>query len=355
MQRFDPILLNTLRDQLLAAEGKDTLELEQGTIIGDEYVVIERINDGGSAVIYKCHRVSEKKKIYALKVTYPKSANAARRFQAEVMASYQVKHPNVLRSIDCIFHGKALAYIMEYAPGGDLRDILDSNKELPISTFLIIAKQLASGLAAIHDKEIVHRDIKPENILFSSDGQVKIADFGISFSSEITRITSNGSLVGTINYMAPEYVKRGVFDPRSDLYSLGVLLYELLTLKHPFGYSKSLDELIQKITKDPVPVSYLRDDCPNDLSEIILKLLSIDPDERYQAAKDILLDLSIIEQDFIHSEEGIGASILPELNKIKKSQLSSKKLAFIHKTISLIVFLLGTVFLTIAFVKFLKL
>jgi eukaryotic-like serine/threonine-protein kinase len=355
MPNFDPTLLNSLRDQLLATEGKSSLELEKGTIIGDEYVVVERINEGGCAVIYKCHRLSEKKKIYALKVTYPKSANAARRFQLEVMASYQVKHPNVLRSIDCIFHGKALAYIMEYAPGGDLRDILDANKVLPISTFLIIAKQLASGLEAIHEKEIVHRDIKPENILFSSDGQIKIADFGISFSSEVTRITANGSLVGTINYMAPEYVKRGVFDTRSDLYSLGILLYELLTLKHPFGYSRSLDELIEKITVDPEPPWNHRADCPNDLNELLLKMISIDPDERYQSARDILLDLNIIEKDCLFEKIGIPASILPETNKVDNSQVSNEKFVFMHKTISFLLFLLGSILLSIAFFKYLKL
>lgn len=350
MSRFDPSLIHSLRDQLLAADGKqDSLELEPGTIIGEDYVVGSRVNDGGTAVIYKCHRRSEPSKVYALKVSFPKSANAARRFQAEVMASYQVKHPNVLRSIDCMFHGKALAYIMEYAPGGDIRDVLDSNKVVPISTFILITKQLAAGLSAIHEKEIVHRDIKPENILFSSDGQIKIADFGISFSSEISRITSNGSLVGTINYMAPEYVKRGIFDPRSDLFSLGVMLYELLSHKHPYGYSKNLDELLEKFAIEIPPLYTHREDCSVDLSDIVMKLLEIDPDLRYQCADELLTDIIHLEQTMYHSEE---SNILPDLNQSQKNELMLKKIRLIKKTISLVALLLLTALLSIAYLKF---
>jgi eukaryotic-like serine/threonine-protein kinase len=329
MSRSDPGLINSLRDQLLASEGKDSLELEKGSVIGDDYIVGERINDGGTAVIYKCSRRSEPSKVYALKISMPKSANAARRFQAEVMASYQVKHPNVLRSIDCMFHGKALAYIMEYAPGGDLRDILESNREIPLTTFMLVAKQLASGLAAIHEQEIVHRDIKPENILFSADGQIKIADFGISFSSEITRVTSNGSLVGTINYMAPEYVKRGLFDPRSDLFSLGVLLYEILTHKHPFGYSTNLDDLMEKFARDIIPVFNLREDCPVQLSDVIMKLLAINPEHRYESANELYTDLVYIEQQYFHEDD---IKILPALHKVKESEAALRKIHLIKKS-----------------------
>jgi eukaryotic-like serine/threonine-protein kinase len=349
MSRFDPGLINSLRDQLLASEGKDSLELEKGTVIGEDYVVGDRINDGGTAVIYKCHRRSEPSKVFALKISLPKSANAARRFQAEVMSSYQVRHPNVLRSIDCMFHGKALAYIMEYAPGGDLRDVLESNREIPISTFIIIAKQLASGLGAIHEKEIVHRDIKPENVLFSADGQIKIADFGISFSSEVTRITSNGSLVGTINYMAPEYVKRGIFDPRSDLFSLGVMLYELLTHKHPYGYSRNLDELLEKFTREIIPVENLRDDCPVQLSDIIMKLLAMDPEYRYESANELFTDLIYIEQENSPVE---GASILPALDKARESEKILRKISVIKKVISFTAFILTTILLSVVFLKY---
>jgi len=305
----DPSFLTNLRDQLLAVEGRDGVNLEPGTIIGEEYVIDNKINEGGSAVIYKCHKRSEPEKVYAIKVTYPQSANAARRFQAEVTASYQVRHPHVLRSIDCIIYGRALAYIMEYAPGGDLRDLIDRGKEVPISTFIIMARQLASGLAAIHRNAIVHRDIKPENILFSAEGQIKIADFGISFSSQVSRITANGSLVGTINYMAPEYVKKGIFDPRADIFSLGILLYELLTGKHPYGYSRSLDELLEKMEK-PIPSPLqLRADCPPRLSEVIMKTIEANPELRIQFAEELEVEFTEISQEEtlnLSGEEMVG-------------------------------------------------
>lgn len=297
--RNNPDLITTLRDKLLDSEQGDKYFLKKGTIVAEEYVVGDKISEGGSGYVYQCHRRSEPSKIYALKVTYPKSVNAARRFQAEVTASYQVQHINVLRSIDCLFHGSALAYVMEFAPGGDLRDILDQGDEVTLPAFLTISKQMVAGLIAIHAKGIVHRDIKPENILFSSEGYLKIADFGISFTSDLTRVTTNGSLVGTINYMAPEYVRRGVFDERSDLFSLGVMLYELLTHNMPYGFSKSLDELIRKISKAPQSVSEVRADVPFKVSNVIAKLLAPDPMERYQTAAEVAMDIAQIEEEEI--------------------------------------------------------
>jgi serine/threonine protein kinase len=319
--RNDPDFLSTLRDRLLDSEQADKYFLNPGTIVGDEYVVEDKIAEGGSGYVYRCHRRSEPSSIYALKVTYPKSANAARRFQAEVNASYEVKHINVLRSIDCIFHGSALAYVMEYAPGGDLRDILDREQEIKVPAFLIIAKQLVAGLSAIHRKNIVHRDIKPENILFSKEGHLKIADFGISFSTELSRVTANGSLVGTINYMAPEYVRRGVFDERSDLFSLGIMLYELLTQQMPYGYAKSLEELVRKISNPPIAVSEIRSEVPYRLSNLLAKLLSPDPDERYQSAEEVGMDLMQIEEEMI----------LKELPDITENYLQASELASLYE------------------------
>lgn len=291
--------LTTLRSNLLATQGMQLNSLEPGTQIGEDYVLGDKINEGGSGSIYACTKKSDPNKLYALKVCMPESANAARRFQAEVTASYQVKHPNVLRSIDCFFHGKALTYVMEYAPGGDLRDILETNNEVPIKTIVILARQLCSGLSAIHNSGIIHRDVKPENILFSSSGKVKIADFGISFTSELTRVTHNGSLVGTINYMAPEYVERGIFDPRSDLFSLGVILYELVAQKLPFGSSKTLDELLNNMVTGFTPVSELRADCPYQLSNIVSKLLALVPENRFQNASEVELELIAIERELL--------------------------------------------------------
>ncbi len=297
--RNTPDLITTLREKLLDSDQSEKYFLKKGTVVAEEYVVGDKVAEGGSGYVYQCHRRSEPGKIYALKVTYPKSLNAARRFQAEVTASFEVKHINVLRSIDCLFHGSALAYVMEYAPGGDLREILDKGEEVPIPAFLTIAKQMLAGLSAIHAKGIVHRDIKPENVLFSGEGYLKIADFGISFTSDLTRVTNNGSLVGTINYMAPEYVKRGVFDERSDLFSLGVLLYELLTHKMPYGYSKSLDELVRRISKPPRSASEIRAEIPFRISNVLAKLLAPDPLERYQSASEVGIDFAIIEEEEI--------------------------------------------------------
>lgn len=329
--------LSTLRTNLLATQGMTINSLVPGTPIGDDYILGPKVNEGGSGEIYKCIKKNEPEKIYALKVCVPKSANAARRFQAEVTASYQVRHPNVLRSIDCFFHGKSLAYVMEYAPGGDLRDIMDNGREVPIDTVLILARQLCSGLAAIHNTGIIHRDIKPENILFSSSGKVKISDFGISFTSEFTRVTSNGSLVGTINYMAPEYVERGIFDPRSDLFSLGVMLYELVTGSLPYGYSKSLEELLSKMASGFKPASELRAECPYKLSNLISKLLSLVPEERFQSASEVELELIAIEREFLSGNSN-------EYDEIKRFEEELENLQYLDEpkrnVFGLIVFVL---------------
>ena len=295
----DPDLVSKLRKDLLATQGMDINSLIPGALVGEDYVLGLRLNEGGSGKVFKCFKKTDTQTPYALKVCEPKNSNAAKRFQAEVNASYQVRHPNVLRSIDCFFHGKLLAYVMEYAPGGDLRDLLEKGQEIPIETAIILAKQLCAGLAAIHEIGIVHRDIKPENILFSSTGRVKISDFGISFTSELTRVTKSGSLVGTINYMAPEYVERGIFDPRSDLYSLGVMLYEILTGNLPFGYNNSLTALLENMAKGFKPVSELRADCPYKLSNLVSRLLSFVPDERFLSASEVELELIAMEREIL--------------------------------------------------------
>ncbi len=343
--------LTTLRSNLLATQGMQLGSLEPGTQIGEDYVLGEKINEGGSGSIYMCTKKSDQDKIYALKVCMPQSANAARRFQAEVTASYQVRHPNVLRSIDCFFHGKALTYVMEYAPGGDLRDILESDKEVPIETIVILARQLCSGLSAIHNSGIIHRDIKPENILFSSTGKVKIADFGISFTSELTRVTHNGSLVGTINYMAPEYVERGIFDPRSDLFSLGVMLYELLARQLPFGSSKTLDDLLNNMVSGFIPVSEKRAECPYQLSNVISKLLALVPEHRFQTASEVELELIAIERDLLGSQSGGSETEGEEdvtVSVLKKNRYTKKNY------FGLIVFLLVTVIVVSATLVFVK-
>ncbi len=299
----DKNFLSTLRDRLIESDDSEHNGLEKGTIVGDEYVVCDPVSKGGSGFIYTCNRKSEPHKMYALKITYPKSANAARRFQAEVNASYRVKHLNVLRSIDCLFHGNALAYVMEYAPGGDLRDLLDNNNEIPMRTIFVVLRQLCEGMSAIHAKNIIHRDIKPENVLFSAEGHIKIADFGISFTSDLTRITSNGALVGTINYMAPEYVKRGIFDTKSDIFSLGVLFYEIITKTLPYGYSRTLEELIVKVENAPIPLTELRAEADYQLSNVISKMISPDPEARYQTIDDVLFEIKQLEEEYLFNND----------------------------------------------------
>lgn len=293
------------------------MSLQPGTVIAGRYEVVKCLGAGSMGLVYACRHRELSGHLVAIKVLFPEVAQdkvAAARFRNEIFASYGVSHPNVVRAYEYLRDGDLVAYTMEYVGGGDLADRLGKpGKLMGIEEITNLLSQMCAGVQAIHDAGIVHRDLKPENILLTTDGQVKIADFGIARTGHGPKLTEHGGVVGTIDYVSPEYMLNSQVDWRSDIYALGVLAYEMVTGESPFRGDSVYATMTKRLKEDPAPPSALRGECPDELDHIILKSMVRDPEQRYQSAAEIYYDLSAL------NPSGSSDSRRPEV-KITNSQ-----------------------------------
>ena len=273
--------------------GENLSSLQPGTVIAGRYEVVKCLGAGSMGLVYACRHRELAGHLVAVKVLFPEVARdevAAARFRNEIVASYGVSHPNVVRAYEYFRDGELVAYTMEYVGGGDLADRLNEGA-LPLEDVISYLGQIASGVQAIHDAGIVHRDLKPENILITPQGDVKITDFGIARMGHGPKLTEHGGVVGTIDYVSPEYLEKGQVDARSDIYALGVLGYEMITGESPFRGDSVIATMTMRLKTDPPEPSSLRSECPPQLDKIILKALARIPEDRYQRSVDICVDL----------------------------------------------------------------
>lgn len=281
--------------------------IPEGTELLDRYVVLRPLGAGASGTVYAVQDNILCGWTVALKLFPAKLLSeheGATRLNREVTTLSGIQHPNVAKFYDFVFLDEHVGFTMEYIDGGTLGEKLDKQAPLSIKEIVSILVQICSGLKAIAAVGVVHRDIKPDNILITGEGIAKIADFGVVRLEQMVRhvdeeqgvsvvefnrngLTQEGDVVGTLDYLSPEYLNEGFVDSRTDIYALGVLAYELITSNVPFNDLSVLQLLKAKIEKDPPPPEQIRDDCPTELSDIVMKALNRDPDYRYQSASDV--------------------------------------------------------------------
>jgi eukaryotic-like serine/threonine-protein kinase len=266
------------------------------------YKILEKLGEGGMGVVYKAQD-TKLDRFVALKFLPPHlSASEAdkARFMQEAKAASALNHPNVCTIYAIEEHEHQLFIAMEYVDGQTLRDLVRSNHDstLPIKRAIDIGIQIADGLAAAHEKGIVHRDIKPGNIMIRKDGMAQIMDFGLAkLRGNVTRLTKEGSTVGTAGYMSPEQVQGSDADHRSDIFSLGVLLYELFTGQIPFKAVHETALMYEIVNVDAVPMAAANAEIGPELDHIVLECLEKDPSERYQSAAEISKDLKRFKRE----------------------------------------------------------
>ncbi len=299
--------------------------LQPGTVISGRYEVVKCLGAGSMGLVYACRHRELAGHLVAVKVLFPdvaKDAVAAARFRNEIVASYGVSHPNVVRAYEYFRDGDLVAYTMEFVGGGDLADKLASGDRMPISVIIRYLAQITSGVQSIHEAGIVHRDLKPENILLTQEGDVKITDFGIARTGHGPKLTEHGGVVGTIDYVSPEYLEKGQVDARSDIYAIGVLGYEMITGQSPFKGDSVIATMQARLRADPPqPIQY-RPDCPSRLNEIILRAMERDPEQRYQASIEIYRDLQEIGDDsaVVRTTAAVAGVAKPKLPEVSASQ-----------------------------------
>ena len=269
-----------------------------GEIINDTYEVIRYLGIGASGVVYHCSHKDLNNFQLAMKVFFSPSIGSQHdleRFKRELLAAYRVSHPNVIRCYDLILSPGIIAFTMEYIGGGSLADRIGRTGPLPINQVIDILVAICSGLQAIHDSGIIHRDLKPANILITEEGNIKITDFGIARMEANGRISPRGVL-GTVEYVSPEYCSQGQVDARSDIYSLGCIAYELLSARVPFRGEAPAQTICMKMDRDPLSVQRYREDCPDALASIVHKALERNPLQRFQSAELMLKDLVSLQE-----------------------------------------------------------
>lgn len=271
-----------------------------GEIVHNTYEIVQYLGIGASGVVYQCRHRELNNYLVAMKVFFSPSLGSEddlERFKRELLVAYRVSHPNVVRCFDLVLTPNLIAFTMEYLGGGNLADQIARFGPMPVDKVVDLLAAACSGLSAIHKAGIIHRDLKPANILLTSEGNLKITDFGIARMNSGGRMSPRG-ILGTVEYVSPEYCKSGDVDPRSDLYSLGVIAYELLSGRVPFRGEAPAQTICMKIDRDALPIQNYRRDCPDVLAEIVHKALSRKPGDRYQSADEMFDALRAVQLRF---------------------------------------------------------
>ena len=308
-----------------------------GTMLDDRYEILEVIGTGGMAVVYKamCHRLNRYVAVKILRDELANDEEFRKRFQTEAQAVAMLSHPNIVSVYD-VSHSDGVEYIvMELIEGVTLMQYMKKKGALGWKEALHFAVQISKALEHAHEKGIVHRDIKPQNIMILKDGTIKVADFGIA-ALESAQEKKSDQTVGSVHYIAPEQARGEQPDPRSDIYSLGVVMYEMLTGKMPYDGDTAEQVAMKHITGHPVPPQELNPDIPEELAAITLKAMNSDINARYQSASELLRDLEDFRKQQAAANLGSGSDedveildvITPDVHPIGKSgELSKEKYA----------------------------
>ena len=295
-------------------------ELTRGLVFAGRYEVIEEIGRGGMGKVYRVYdqKINE---IVALKLIKPEigfNEKAVERFKNELKVARRISHRHVCRLYDLGEYGLAHFITMEYVEGEDLKKFIRRAGQMTTGKAISIAKQACQGLIEAHRLGVVHRDLKPQNVMIDRDGNVRIMDFGLARFAEAEGMTASGVMLGTPEYMSPEQVDLKEVDARSDIYSLGIILYEMVTGKVPFEGETPLSIAIKHKNEKPRDLRELNPLVPDSLTRLIHKCLEKDRAERYQSAEELLQDLTRIE-------EGLPTAV-KEKPKTKSEPLGTKEI-----------------------------
>ncbi len=302
-----------------------------GMIVGDRYEILERIGTGGMSDVYKAkdHKLNRMVAVKVLKQEFSENANFVSKFRVEAQAAAGLAHPNIVNVYDVGEENGVYYIVMELVEGITLKKYIKKKARLSVKEAVSIAIQVSMGIEAAHNNHIIHRDIKPQNIIISKEGKVKVTDFGIAKAATSNTITSN--VMGSVHYTSPEQARGGYSDEKSDVYSLGITMFEMLTGRVPFNGETTVAIAIKHIQEEmPSPRDYVSE-IPVSVEQIVFKCCQKSPDRRYQSMGELITDLkrSLMtpDEDFVKmvdpDEDGSTKMISSgERQKIKKQSVN---------------------------------
>ncbi len=262
-------------------------------VLGGRYVIENEIGAGGMAIVYKAHdrMLNRTVAIKVLRPEFKQDEEFIKRFDTEAKSAAGLNHPNIVAIYDVGIHEGLRYIVMEYVKGSTLKDVIRNNGKLPWEQALKFAKRICSALTHAHERKIIHRDIKPHNIMVTEDGSLKVMDFGIARATSASTMTMGAKVLGSAHYLSPEQARGGFTDERSDLYSLGVCLYEMVTGKVPFDAETTVAVAMQHLQKDAPSPKDSVPDLPPSVEHIILKAMRKEQTQRYLSALSMESDI----------------------------------------------------------------
>ena len=285
--------------------------LEIGTMLSGRYEVLKRVGSGGMADVYmaKDHKLNRNVAVKVLKSEYVEDEKFLKKFETEAQAVARLSHPNIVNIYDVGMEDGINYIVMELAEGITLKEYIRKKGYLSPKETVEISTQIASAISHAHKNHIIHRDIKPQNILVSDTGIIKVTDFGIAKATSSNTVTSTATAMGSVHYISPEQAKGRFCDEKSDIYSLGITMYEMVTGHVPFDHENGVTIALMHLQNEITPPSQIRDGIPDSLEKIILKCTMKKPEERYQTADDLIADLRLVFEDTSGGYVGVVPAI----------------------------------------------
>lgn len=296
--------------------------LEIGSFLSDRYEILSKVGAGGMSDVYKAkdHILSRFVAIKVLKQEFSEDSSFVTKFRAEAQSAAGLEHPNIVNIYDVGSENGLYYIVMEYVEGITLKTYIEKKGQLSFKESASIAIQVARGIEAAHNKNIIHRDIKPQNIIISTDGKVKVTDFGIAKATSSNTISSD--VMGSVHYASPEQARNGFVDGRSDIYSLGIVMFEMVTGRVPFDGDTTVAVALQHLQEEIARPSIYAPDLPISFEKIILKCTQKTPDRRYQIIEELLTD---IRRSLAHPDEDF-VTIAPLVDGGKTKVISPEEL-----------------------------
>ncbi len=325
----------------------------EGRVLGNRYEIIEKVGNGGMATVYKATDLVLKRyvAVKVLRDEFTTDEEFIKRFETEAQSAARLVHPNIVSIFDVGVDNGIYYIVMELIQGKTLKEIIiEERGPLPWKWSVNVAIQIASALEMAHKNNIIHRDIKPHNIIITEDGIAKVTDFGIAKAVSNSTITAFGTTIGSVHYFSPEHARGGYTDAKSDLYSLGVVLYEMVTGKVPFDADTPVSVALKHMQEEPIPPIEENPNLPEAINKIILKAIKKDAILRYQTSTEFLRDLRAalknptgdfveeVDYDLTARTQKISTEQYNNVNR-KKGKKDNKFVAFIkqHKTLSVFI------------------
>ena len=271
--------------------------LKPGTILDDRYEIIDVVGTGGMSTVYRAkdERLKRFVAIKVLKSDYSSDQNFVSKFRAEAQSSAGLTHPNIVSVYDVCEDDGRYFIVMELVEGITLKEYINLNGRLSMQQAIDFSIQIASGLEAAHEHHVIHRDIKPQNIIVSKSGNIKVTDFGIAKAATSTTMSTTG--IGSVHYISPEQARGGYSDERSDIYSLGITMYEMVTGRVPFEGDTNVAIALMHIQNDMIPPRQLYPDIYPSFEKIIMKASQKKPERRYLTAAALIADLNRVKDN----------------------------------------------------------